>query len=83
MKSIWDWFLSSNRYLHFLGGMLIGLISDDVYCAVVAGTCTAGAMEFKDYQWGGKPDWIDFAMTVAGTAAGYGIRIAILSILGL
>ena len=80
MKSIWNWFLDSNRYLHFLGGMFIGVISDDAYCATVAGTCTAGALEFKDCQWGGKPDVVDFLMTIAGVAFGFVAKQLILGL---
>lgn len=83
MKKIWNWFLESNRYLHFSGGLIIGLASNDWYCAALAGGCTAGALEFKDYQWGGKPDWVDFVITVAGVALGYSLRICVLKCCGL
>ena len=80
MEKIINWFKESNRYKHFIGGALIGFLADDVYCALIAGCGVAGALEYKDYQWGGTPDWIDFAITVAGTAVGFCIRCAAIAI---
>ena len=77
MKKIWDWLKESNRTKHLLGGMLIGAGANDWYCAMYAGGGVAGALELKDKLWGGKPDWIDFVLTVVGTAAGYGLRALI------
>lgn len=78
--SIIDWFKQSNRWKHLLGGVVVGALADDWYCATLAGVGVAGAMEFKDYQWGGKPDWVDFALTIAGVAAGFGLRTLIISL---
>lgn len=73
MKII-DWLLQSNRWKHLAGGFLIGLGADDWCCAVYAGAGVAGALEFKDWQWGGKPDWIDFLLTFGGAMVGQTIR---------
>lgn len=75
MGNVTDWFGESNRWKHFLGGVAVGLGADDVYCACYAGIGVAGALELKDYLYGGKPDWVDFALTCAGVAVGYGIRL--------
>ena len=32
-----NWFKTSDRYVHFTGGMLIGLGANDLYCAAYAG----------------------------------------------
>ena len=80
MRKIWEWLTGSNRLKHFAGGYIIGLFSDDWYCAEYAGACVGGAMEFKDHQWGGKPDVVDFLFTVAGANAGYLTRTLIISI---
>ena len=74
MKRIWQWLKESSRWKHLLGGMLIGIGANDVFCAAYAGIGIAGALEFKDWQWGGKPDIVDFLLTVIGTAIGYGLR---------
>lgn len=82
MKKIIDkiikWFSQSNRWKHLVGGILVGIGANDVYCAAYTGIGVAGALEFKDYQWGGKPDWIDFTLTVTGVAIGYLIRLLFL-----
>ena len=64
----------SNRWKHLLGGILIGLGADDWYCALYAGTGIAAAMELKDRLWGGRWDWIDLGLTVAGAAIGYAVK---------
>jgi len=66
--------MASNRFKHLGLGAVYGLAADDWYCAVYGGAGVAGALEFKDYQWGGKPDVIDFALTFVGVMAGFGIR---------
>ena len=73
MRKLIDWLKESNRWKHFLGGFIIGLVCNSWYCAVLVGACTGSGMEFKDYQWGGEPDWKDFVLTFAGTLIGYGI----------
>jgi hypothetical protein len=59
MKKIWNWLLSSNRYKHLGLGFIYGLGANGWYCAAYGGIGVSGALEFKDWQWGGKPDWID------------------------
>lgn len=77
MKKITTWLKESHRLNHFGGGFLIGILSDTNYCAVLAGIGIAGALELKDKLWGGKWDWLHFGLTIAGTAVGRLIRIAI------
>ena len=54
MKKIFQWLRSSNRYAHLIGGLCIGLGSDDTYCAAYAGVGVASALELKDKMWGGQ-----------------------------
>lgn len=70
MKRIIEWLSASNRWKHLVGGLLIGLGSDNWYCALYAGTGVAAALELKDRLWGGKWDWIDLSLTVAGAVVG-------------
>lgn len=74
-----NWFKQSNRWKHLLYGFLVALIAGFAF------TCGAAAgMEFKDRAWGGKWDWIDFGLTVAGAFVGAAIRYRILNVtLGL
>jgi hypothetical protein len=74
MKKIWEWLKDSNRLKHLVGGVAVGLGANDWYCAEYVGIGVAGSLEFKDYQWGGKPDWIDFTLTFVGVNIGYTIR---------
>jgi len=75
------WFTTSNRWKHFVGSLIIGALADTIYCASLAGIGTAGALEFKDKQYGGKWDWVDFVITIAGVAIGYTLRYTLISIL--
>lgn len=71
MKKVIDWLKASNRWKHLVGGVLIGLCSDNWYCALYAGTGVAAALELKDRLWGGKWDWIDLSLTVIGAVVGH------------
>lgn len=71
MKEIIDWLKDSNRYKHLIGGIAIGILSDDWYCAGLAGVGIASAFEYKDRAWGGKWNWIDWVLTVAGVMVGF------------
>lgn len=67
-----SWFTESNRWKHFLGGIIVGILSlGDYYCAVVSGIGIASALELKDKLWEGKWDWIDWGITVIGVLIGY------------
>lgn len=78
MKKIWQWIKYSNRLKHLLLGVAVGFGADDWYCAEYTGIGVAGALELKDYLCGGKPDWIDFTLTVVGVNIGYGIMTLVL-----
>ena len=78
MKKLWQWLKDSNRLKHLVGGVAVGLGADDWYCAEYVGIGVAGSLEFKDYQWGGKPDWIDFTLTFVGVNIGYGVKAILL-----
>ncbi len=71
MKKVIKWLKESNRWKHLVGGCVIGLASDDAYCAALAGGGIASALEFKDKSWGGKWDWIDWGLTIAGVVVGF------------
>lgn len=82
MKKIWNWLKESNRIQHFGLGAVYGFFASGLYCALYGGIGVAGALEFKDYKWGGKPDWVDFLLTLAGVLSGYGIGRLVLLIAG-
>lgn len=73
-----NWFKQSNRWKHLLYGFLVAIVAGFAFTL----GCAAG-MEFKDKQAGGKWDWIDFGLTVAGGLAGLALRLTIINLLGL
>lgn len=75
MKKIISWIKESHRLAHIGGGVMIGFLSDDNYCAALAGGGTASALELKDKLWGGKWDWVDWSLTIGGVFVGRLIRI--------
>lgn len=83
MNKLLNWFTTSNRHLHILGGVLIGLFADGMYCAAYTVVLTASALEFKDKQWGGRWDWTDWSMTTLGGALGYGLQTLVCNCLSL
>ncbi len=74
MKKIILWLKESNRYKHLIGGVLIGVGANSLYCAAYAGIGIATALELKDKMWGGRADIIDWGLTVGGVAIGFGVR---------
>ena len=78
MRKLFKWLKESNRYKHLLGGIAIGAFANSLYCAAYAGVGVATALEVKDKMWGGKVDFIELSLTLAGVAIGYGVRIMII-----
>lgn len=70
MKKLIEWFSKSNRWKHLVGGVCIGACSGSWFTAIYASLLTAGALEYKDKAYGGKWDWVDFGLTIAGTCLG-------------
>ena len=60
-----SWFLESNRYKHFLLAIPISFIFT-ILCVLGV----ASGMEFKDKQWGGSFDWLDWISTILGGIVG-------------
>ena len=77
-KGIIEWFKQSNRWKHLLYGFLVSIVAGLNFTL----GCAAG-MEFKDRLHGGKWDWIDFGLTIAGGLAGSAIRLTIGNLLGI
>lgn len=60
-----SWFTESNRWKHFLYAIPVGFVFT-ILCVLGV----ASGMEFKDKQWGGTWDWVDWACTIVGGAIG-------------
>ena len=67
------WIKESNRWKHLIGGFILGLVLT-VLCALGC----AGGMEFKDKQWGGRWDWLDFLATVIVGVLGQAVQVLII-----
>ena len=80
-KKILNWLKTSHRYLHLLGGVILGVLSCCWWCALLTGAAVAGALEYKDYKYNKSItawDWIDFALTFGGAVVGYFIKSIII-----
>lgn len=67
-----NWFTASNRWKHFLLAVPLGL-AFTLLCVL---GCASG-MEFKDRQWGGRWDWLDWLATMLGGLVGQALQILI------
>ena len=64
------WLLKSNRQKHFLYAIPIGFILT-ILCVIGI----ASGLEFKDIQYGGKWDWLDWLATILGGVVGQTLQI--------
>lgn len=71
-KKLLEWWMASNRWKHFLFAIPLGAV-----CGVHFTTGVGLGMEIKDHLYGGKADFVDFALTAAGGAIGHGIMLLI------
>ena len=67
-----QWWKSSNRWKHFLFAIPLGAV-----CGVHFTTGVGLGMEIKDHLYGGKADFVDFALTAVGGAIGHGVMLLI------
>ena len=67
------WLTESNRLKHLLYAIPIGL-SLTLLCVIGL----ASGLEFKDFQYGNKWDWLDWLATVIGGIIGQIIQIFII-----
>ena len=68
-----SWMFESNRPKHFLYSVPIGFIFT-ILCVLGV----ASDMEFKDKQWGGKWDWLDWTATMLGGLVGQALQVLLL-----
>ena len=67
------WIKKSNRLKHLLYAIPIGIIFT-ILCVLGV----ASGMEFKDKQWGGSWDWLDWIATIMGGVVGQIVQILII-----
>ena len=75
---MFKWLTESNRWQHLVCAIAIGFLADSWYCAEYTGVGVASALEYKDFLYGNKWDWIDCLCTVAGATIGYAVRYFII-----
>lgn len=68
-----SWFTESNRWKHFLYAIPVAMVFT-ILCVLGL----ASGMEFKDRQWGGRWDWIDWLATMLGGLVGQAIQLAVI-----
>lgn len=71
-EKILRWWKASNRWKHFLFAIPLGAV-----CGAPFTTGVGFGMEIKDHLYGGKADFVDFALTAVGGAIGHGIMLVV------
>ena len=71
-EKVLQWWKASNRWKHFLFAIPIGAV-----CGAPFTTGVGLGMEIKDHLYGGKADFVDFALTAVGGAIGHGVMLVV------
>lgn len=71
-QKIADWWKAPNRWKHFLFAIPLGAV-----CGVPFTTGVGLGMEMKDHLYGGKADFVGFALTAVGGFIGHGVMLLI------
>lgn len=71
-EKVLQWWKASNRWKHFLFAIPLGAV-----CGAPFTTGVGLGMEIKDHLYGGKADFVDFALTAVGGAIGHGVMLAL------
>lgn len=71
-EKVLQWWKVSNRWKHFLFAIPLGAV-----CGAPFTTGVGLGMEIKDHLYGGKADFVDFALTAVGGAVGHGLMLVV------
>ena len=71
-EKVLHWWKASNRWKHFLFAIPLGAV-----CGAPFTTGVGLGMEAKDHLYGGKADFVDFALTAVGGAIGHGVMLVL------
>lgn len=71
-EKVIQWWKASNRWKHFLFAIPLGAV-----CGAPFTTGVGLGMEVKDHLYGGKADFVDFALTAVGGVIGHGVMLAV------
>ena len=70
------WLKESNRQKHLLYAIPVGFL-----LTILGVIGVASGMEFKDKQYGGKWDWLDWVATIIGGLIGQILQIGLILLL--
>lgn len=68
-----SWITESNRQKHFKSAILCGFVGTFLFALGVA-----MGLEYKDYAYGNKWDWLDIAATLLGGLVGQLLQVLLL-----
>lgn len=68
-----SWITESNRQKHFKYAILCGFVGTFLFALGVA-----MGLEYKDYAYGNKWDWLDIAATLLGGLVGQLLQVLLL-----
>lgn len=71
-EKVLRWWKESNRWKHFLFAIPLGAV-----CGAPFATGVGLGMEIKDHLYGGKADFVDFALTAVGGVIGHGVMLVV------
>jgi hypothetical protein len=71
-EKVLQWWKASNRWKHFLFAIPLGAV-----CGAPFTTGVGLGMEIKDHLYGGKADFVDFALTAVGGVIGHGVMLVV------
>ena len=71
-EKVLQWWKASNRWKHFLFAIPLGAV-----CGAPFTTGVGLGMEIKDHLYGGRADFVDFALTAVGGVIGHGVMLVL------
>lgn len=71
-ERVLQWWKASNRWKHFLFAIPLGAV-----CGAPFTTGAGLGMEVKDHLYGGRADFVDFALTAVGGVIGHGVMLVV------
>lgn len=72
VEKVFLWWKASNRWKHFVFAIPLGAV-----CGAPFTTGVGLGMEVKAHLYGGKADFVDFALTAVGGVIGHGVMLVV------
>lgn len=71
IKMLIEWVKAYNRWKYIVGGLLIGLCAFGWHCAAYTSVVAATCLEYKNWAYGRKWNWVNFALAIGASLLGY------------